>query len=340
MFALSNEAFASQLLKKIKSLGSISLEDYIAQCAKHYYNKADPFGTKGDFTTAPEISQMFGELIGLFFSQYWQQNKKNSILVELGGGRGTLMSDLWRAAKVIDGFVNSNEICFVEQSELLKNKQRENMPNAHFVESFDDIPKQKPLFLIANEFFDALPICQFVSTNEGWKERLVTVKNNKLGFKLSNKITEMPKAPLGTIAETCPSGENIVKQIASHIAKWGGVGVIIDYGTDKEDYFGDSLQAISHHKFHPIFENPGAADLTAHVRFGRLASIANAANCEVPKIQTQKNFLEGLGIKKRAEMLANNADVKEQQNIAAALKRLTAPSQMGELFKVMLILPK
>ena len=334
--------FVEKLFALIKASPkqSISLSDYMALCAKHYYNHKDPFGTHGDFTTAPEVSQMFGELIGLFFAQHWIAEQQDSILVELGGGRGTLMSDALRATKVVAGFNQAMKVYFVEQSDLLKDKQKQNNPEAHFVERISDIHEEKPLYLIANEFFDALPICQFERTAKGWQERRIALKDNKLVWKLppSQKDTDFPaSAEIGAVAENSKASESLIKDIAKHIQRCGGLALIIDYGDDSQPTLGDTLQAVKRHKFHPLFESPGEADITAHVRFARLAELAKAQGAHVFELQTQKTFLESLGIKKRAEMLAARAPLAEQQNISAALKRLTAPAQMGGLFKVMIM---
>lgn len=317
--------------------GALSFADYMALCADFYYNHKDPFGAEGDFTTASEISQMFGELIGLLFASQWQQNKTASMLVELGGGRGTLMSDIVRAGKVVDGF-DAHPIYFMEQSALMKEKQKQNVPHASFIDALSDLPADKTCFLIANEFLDALPIRQFERTAEGWQERLVAYREDKFGWQLSKKThPELPHRTKGAIAETCAASEAMVKNIATLIKRNGGMALIIDYGSDEEEYFGDTLQAVRRHQFVPLFAFPGRADLTAHLRFARLASVATLAGAKVAPLQTQKAFLESLGIQQRAETLAANATLDEQQNISAALQRLTAPSQMGGLFKVMVI---
>jgi NADH dehydrogenase [ubiquinone] 1 alpha subcomplex assembly factor 7 len=264
--------------------------------------------------------------------------KENSVLVELGGGRGTLMNDLLRAAKIVEGFMPAQEIYFVERSALLKNKQKQNVPNANFVETVAHVPAGKPLYLVANEFLDALPLRQFMRTAKGWQERLVGLEKNKLTWQLGDKINAtLPKAPIGTVAEICPAAEDTIREIAARIKQDGGLAVLIDYGTQEESALGDTLQAVKRHQFHAIFDEPGQADITAHVRFAKLKEIAEAEGAKVLPLQTQKAFLEGLGIKQRAESLAAHANIEEQQNISAALKRLTAPAQMGELFKVMMI---
>ncbi len=322
------------LRQKIAHSGPISLANYMAETTRHYYATRDPFGTAGDFTTAPEISQMFGEMIGLWCAQIWQQNERpKSALAELGPGRGTLMDDLLRAASVIEGFVEAQTIYLIEQSPQLKEMQKKKIPQALSLNQFSDLPSSF-LLLVANEFFDALPIRQFERTEQGWRERCVGLEQDQFVLTLSQTAPDiqLDDAPIGTIAEICPQGERLITEIADHIHQNGGAALIIDYGSD-QTIFCDSLQAVQHHQFCSVLK-AGEADITAHVRFSRLAQIAEAHHMKVDVI-TQAEFLQSLGITTRAAKLAEKASPQDQQDIQMALKRLIDPEQMGSLFKVM-----
>ena len=329
-------ALADRLRDKIKRDKAISLPFFMSSAQKYYYNQRDPFGAKGDFITAPEISQMFGELIGLYLADIWSYNPQPFQLVELGAGRGTLMSDLLRAVSIVKHFKEQAEIMLLEQSALLKDCQKKAVPEAHFISDLNQL-KPKPLYLIANEFFDALPIRQFEMTPKGWYERQIGLDGEDFIWQIGKKADiDLPEGRIGAIAEICPQAESMIGQIASHIHRFGGKAIIIDYGGE-EDYLGDSLQAIYRHAHHPLFEKIGEADITAHLRFKKLISIAKSQGLTDIQLMTQKQFLENLGIQQRAIQLASIADIEEQNNIAAGVKRLTAPSQMGTLFKVMIL---
>jgi len=325
-------------MQYIRAQGMITLADYMQRCAKHYYATRNPFGKTGDFITAPEISQMFGELIGIWVAQQWSRHPVPSNLVELGAGRGTLMQDLLRAAATLEGFVAAQRVIFVEHSLALRKQQKQAVPSAHFIERLEELPRQ-PLYLIANEFFDALPIRQFEMTRQGWRERCIAYQHGQLVWQFGERAKlDLPHAVLGTIAEICPQAETLIAQIATHIQQYGGAAIIIDYGSER-DYLGDSLQAVRQHDYHPVLEKAGEADLSAHVRFARLREIATRHHLYVPPLLTQKEFLEGLGIQARAEKLIAHASQEDQQEIRASLHRLTAPEAMGSLFKTMILLP-
>ncbi len=318
----------------IAQSGAISLADYMSEAVKQYYADRDPFGSEGDFITAPEVSQMFGEMIGIWCAQMWQKHRqRDSILAELGPGRGTLMKDILRAGAVVPDFVESQRVYLVEQSTRLKEMQKKALPESRIVDQFSDVPSGF-LLLVANEFFDALPIRQFRRTEQGWREVCITLRDGQFAFTLSETDPDIALAPqpVGAIAEICPQGEKLIAEIADHIKQHGGAALIIDYGAD-QTIFGDTLQAVRGHQFCSVLK-AGDADITAHVRFGRLAEIAKAHHLS-PRIITQGEFLQRQGICARAAQLAKNADEAAQHEIQTALARLIAPDQMGELFKVM-----
>ena len=334
------------LLARIADSGPMSLADYMATCLMHpvlgYYTTRDPFGAAGDFTTAPEISQMFGELIGLTLAQAWMdQGQPAFTLAELGPGRGTLMADVLRATKAVPGFADALSVHLVETSKPLRQVQATLVPFAVFHDSIETLP-DAPLFLVANEFFDALPIRQFQRDGRGWRERVVGAVDGELVMGLS------PSAPLselahrlqdtkdGDIVEVCPALPPIVGGIAQRIAAHGGAAVIIDYGDWNS--LGDTFQAVhAHQKVDPL-ATPGRADLTAHVDFAAIA--AACAPLAHSDMTEQGVFLERLGITQRAQALAAKIGEDALRAHIAAHRRLTAPDQMGHLFKVIGLTPK
>ncbi len=278
-------ALADVLIRRIAVTGPITLAEFMAEALSHpqhgYYSTRDPFGSAGDFTTAPEISQMFGELLGLWLAQSWldQGAPARFTLAELGPGRGTLMADMLRATARVPGFLHAADVHLVETSPTLRAKQRE-MLAGHDIAWLDrasDLPGT-PLFLLANEFFDALPIRQFVRDAKGWRERQVGVNDGRLVFGLS---TPAPIAALhhrlddtrpGDIVETCQAATAIASEIGQRIARYGGAALIADYGGWRS--LGDTFQALRHHRPEDPLSNPGQADLTAHVDFQALAIAA------------------------------------------------------------------
>ncbi|HRE59913.1 MAG TPA: SAM-dependent methyltransferase [Micropepsaceae bacterium] len=316
---------------------------------KGYYIKQDPLGKAGDFITAPEISQMFGELIGVCFADYWQRTGAPAPirLVELGPGRGTLMADMIRAMRVLPQMREALSVHLVETSPALRERQRASLDacgqQATWHNSFDQVPDDAPLFLVANEFFDALPVTQFAC--HAGKFHLRTIANDGPGrfrFALSAAMkvpqellpAQMPQD--GDILETCPPACAITGEIARRIAKSGGIALIIDYGHEGPA-FGDTLQAVRQHQFAPVLETPGDADLTAHVDFTPLKSEAQRHGCIALGTVTQGKFLRDLGLEARAARLAQ-AHPESAQDIAAARSRLMDDNEMGRLFKVMAII--
>ncbi|MFT5270045.1 MAG: NADH dehydrogenase [ubiquinone] 1 alpha subcomplex assembly factor 7 [bacterium] len=334
-------ALGDLLISRIAKTGPMALSDYMAECLLHpkhgYYATRDPLGQAGDFVTAPEISQMFGELLGLSLAQAWMdQGQPDSIvLAELGPGRGTLMADVLRATKRVSGFHAALSVHFVEASPVLRAKQAEVVPNATWHDGVSTLP-EAPLYLIANEFFDALPIRQFTRDPNGWREHMVGLTDEALTLGLSAPAPiealehRMADTKHGDVVEVCPALAGITAQIGQRIADHGGAGLIIDYGDWHS--LGDTLQALADHKAADPFAAPGAADLTAHVDFEVIAQAATPA--AFTRVSSQGVFLERLGITQRAQTLAQNMTGDALNQHIAAHRRLTHPAEMGDLFKV------
>lgn len=337
---------ADLLIARITRTGPISLADYMADCLMHpahgYYTTRDPLGAGGDFITAPEISQMFGELIGLCLAQAWlDQGRPAPItLAELGPGRGTLMADALRATQAVQGFHAALTVHFVETSPTLRKAQAQAVPQAVWHDRIDTLPDQ-PLFLVANEFFDALPIRQFVRAGDGWRERMVSARDGTLALGLS------PAAPVaaaahrlddtqeGDVIEICPALAGITQAIGARIGTHGGAALIIDYGDWQS--LGDTLQALRGHDHADPLAAPGTCDLTAHVDFAAIADHASPA--KFTRLSTQGVFLERLGITQRAQTLAQVLQGEALESHIKAHRRLTHPAEMGDLFKVMGLYP-
>jgi len=342
-------ALATLLARRIAATGPISVAEFMAECLLHpehgYYSTRDPFGAAGDFTTAPEISQMFGELLGLWLAQVWidQGAPKPFVLAEPGPGRGTLMADMLRAAAGVPGFRDAVQVHLVEASQTLRAVQRRTLAEYDITwrESVGALP-EAPLFLVANEFFDALPIRQFQRDPSGWRERQIGLVNGALAFGLAAPV---PLAELdhrladtrpGDIVEWRPAAGPILQDIARRIAAHGGAALILDYGGWRS--LGDTLQAVRCHTPEPPLAHPGAADLTAHVDFESLAGAAEAV--ETHRLTPQGVFLERLGITQRAQALAHRLKGSALDSHVAAHRRLTHPQEMGTLFKTLALTPK
>ncbi len=316
-------------------------------CLSHprhgYYTTGRPIGAEGDFITAPEISQMFGELIGFFIVNLWQQmgQPTSFTLLELGPGRGTLMQDALRAASKADGFENALHLQLFESNALLKGEQEKRLgAYSPYWASEIDVVSDDPIFVIANEFFDALPIRQFVKTDDGWHERLVGLNGDVRSFGLSpTPIAESAAPPevhgayAGEILELGTAGVDAMQRLARKVALQGGAILAIDYGYPLTQT-GETLQAVKSHAFADPLEEPGAADLSAHVNFGVLGEAAKATGLAVAPLANQGEWLLKLGIGQRAKALAKS-NPAEAANIARAIERLTSPEQMGTLFKVL-----
>ena len=307
--------FERALRERIASDGPISLEAYMEACNAYYYATRDPLGQAGDFTTAPEISQMFGELAGACLADCWARAGKpaGAVYAELGPGRGTLAAD---ALRVLGRAGLDPPVHLVETSPLLRKAQLQAVPAARFHHSLDDLPRA-PLLLVANEFLDALPIRQFA----GGVERRVAVAGGGLAFDRD-----------GEIVESSPARDGAVAAIARRLTEHGGVALIVDYG-HAHSAPGDTLQAVRRHRFAPVLAAPGEQDLTAHVDFEAVARAAAAAGAAVTKVVAQGRWLERLGIAARGRVLAD-ACPERAMEISAAHQRLCDPAQMGEMFKV------
>ncbi|WP_421759226.1 class I SAM-dependent methyltransferase [Devosia sp.] len=330
---------------QIRANGPISLATYMGLALTHpragYYTGTDPLGAKGDFITAPEISQMFGEFIGFYIVNLWQQlgEPKSFTLLELGPGRGTLMQDALRVAAKAEGFIDALHLQLFETNPALKAQQAERLGqfNPYWATEIDAVAED-PLFVVANEFFDALPIRQFVKGTNGWHERLIGLRDGKRAFGLSP--TPIPEAalppalhdsPEGAVYEVSLASADAMQRLGKRISELGGGLLAIDYGY-AETQAGETLQAIRRHAFADPLETPGEIDLSAHVDFGALATVATGLGLK-PALTTQRDFLARLGIVERASALAK-ANPAQVDTIAAALRRLTDVSEMGTLFKV------
>ncbi|MGG7564824.1 class I SAM-dependent methyltransferase [Rhodovulum sp. DZ06] len=331
------------LLRRIEQSGPMPLSEYMALCLGHpehgYYTSRDPLGAAGDFTTAPEISQMFGELLGLWLAQAWMdQGAPRGVYAELGPGRGTLSADALRAASRVPGLAEAlGRPQLVDISPVLRARQAEALAgrDPEWRDRVEDLP-DGPLFLLANEFFDALPIRQYQKRGGRWRERVVTAKDGKLALALGPlaKADDLPAhAPEGALREHSPACEAVAAQIGARLAAHGGAALIVDYGYPAQPLSGgDTFQAMRGHAYTDPYEAPGEADLTAHVDFAAIAKAAEAAGAKAWPLMTQGALLETLGITARAQALAARGDAEA---VAAAHRRLCHPEEMGTLFKAL-----
>jgi len=339
------------VINRIQDEGPITIDTYMAEClfqqGRGYYDTRNPLGAKGDFITAPEISQMFGECLGLALAHSWRDRNSPDpfLLMEAGPGRGTLMLDMLRATANISGFRDAMQLLLLEESSKLKKIQKEALQGhrAGWTNSVDGLPGDAPLFLIANEFLDALPVRQFLRHGKGWKERKVDVSNGSLKFVLRKPSAR--RALPGDRASGTPDGQmfelgtdatRFIRKISQRIARCGGVAILIDYG----DWCscGDTLQAVRNHRPVPVLAHPGEADLTAHVDFGAIAAEAtDVLGIRVTGMTSQGALLERLGINERAERLAQGLEGRALWIHATAHRRLTHPTEMGTLFKAIAI---
>lgn len=321
--------------------GPMTVEQYMKLCLSYYYRTRDPLGYQGDFVTSPEISQMFGELIGLWVAQIWLDMGSPSSInwVELGPGRGTLTCDALRAIRKVPRFLDKLSIHLVETSPVLREKQESVLEDysVQWHEGLENLP-QGITFFIANEFFDALPIRQYVKEQNDWYERLVGLRGEKFVFGLSPEpVSDIDfQAESGAVFEIPETGQRYMGTLAEHIARNEGAILTIDYG-----YWGpssgDTLQALYKHKFISPLEKCGEADLTSHVDFHALAQEGWKRELSVHSLSTQREFLISLGIEMRAEILSRNAEPAVAREIEKSLKRLTEKGRtgMGDLFKVL-----
>lgn len=347
------ESLTDKIARRIRAEGPLSLAAFMAMALHDpeagYYATREPLGRAGDFITAPEISQIFGELIGLWFADQWQRiGRPDPVdLVELGPGRGTLMADLLRAAASVPDFRRALRVWLVEASPVLCEEQTRRLGDAapRFVANFGEIPAG-PLFLLANEFLDALPVRQLVRGATHWAERLVALDgDSRLVF------TEGPESPAaallvpealrqsapGTVVEICPAAAALVWAVAERLATAPGAALFVDYG-----YFpsapGPTMMAIRAHRSADPLDRPGSADLSAHVDFAAIAAAARAAGAVVYGPVPQGQYLSALGAQTRLEVLLRIAPPERREALVSGLRRLIDPGQMGNLFKAIAVL--
>ena len=341
---------AQVIAAQIAASGPMRLDEYMRLCLLHprhgYYATRDPFGAAGDFTTAPEISQMFGEMIGLALAQSWldQGSPAPFTLAEIGPGRGTLMADILRAIRIVPGMAEAAEVTLIEASPHLRQVQRDRLGAVRHLDSVSYLP-ESALFMVANEFFDALPIRQFTRRETGdgpaWAETMVGLSPE--GALCAGLAPPGPLAaldhrqdvPEGGVVEICPTAAPIMGEIAGRIRRHGGLALIVDYGDWQS--LGDTFQAIGNHTWTDPFAAPGEADLTAHVDFAALAAASQAGGPGIRAAWTSQGaLLTALGIAARAAQLAAHPKAQANDPLAAA-RRLTDPAEMGTLFKALAI---
>jgi SAM-dependent MidA family methyltransferase len=309
----------------------------MAEANADYYATRDPLGVAGDFTTAPEISQMFGEMIGLFLADAWlRAGRPEAAYVELGPGRGTLATDALRAMRSA-GLVP--DVHLVETSPVLRAAQAERLPQARWHDDLSTLPADKPLLLVANEFFDALPARQLIRGRSGWHERLIGHDGTRFVPGAGPAVPDaaipshLGSAPEGTILETSPASLAIVRDLAQRLAAKGAVGLIIDYGHDRTSA-GETLQAVKAHEYADPWAAPGDSDLTVHVDFEALGAAAAESGVTLSGPAAQGDFLLRLGIDTRLAALSRGAPARAEE-FRAARDRLVSPDQMGTLFRVL-----
>ncbi|MES2729789.1 MAG: SAM-dependent methyltransferase [Pseudomonadota bacterium] len=331
--------------REIAANGPVTIARYMDVCLAHpkhgYYMTRDPLGAAGDFTTAPEISQMFGEIVGAWLVDAWDRigRPPRFTLLECGPGRGTLMADILRVGALRPDFLNGADIVLLETSPVLQNIQSKTLdtyPHRHATALQDAIAPDLPILLVGNEFFDALPIHQYVRDSHGWRERLVGLDtSDRLVFGLGNMPVDLPQQGPLHFYEASPVSRALLKQVCAAIKDQGGAAIFIDYGSDDTADTGDTLQAVRQHRKSDPLRACGEADVTAHVDFAALRDVVIQAGL-IPTITTQSSFLQQNGLAARQAVLA-----RKSQDIAAKIQgevdRLTHPDHMGTLFKVLIV---
>jgi NADH dehydrogenase [ubiquinone] 1 alpha subcomplex assembly factor 7 len=334
----ADESLTAIFRRLIANYGPISLQQYMGESNARYYAGKDPLGTAGDFVTAPEISQMFGELLGLWLTDMWARAGAPAQVhyVELGPGRGTLARDALRVMKR-QGL--KPEVHLVEGSTALRAVQARAVPHAQWHDDMASLPADGALLLVGNEFLDALPVRQLVKTPQGWRERMVDWQDDRFVPVVGDRPmdaavpAERAEAPDQTLIETCPGAATVVDEIAGRLARQGGAALLVDYGFVAAQT-GSTLQAVRAHEKVDPFAHPGEADLTCLVDFAAMAEVAAAGGARHLGTTTQGAFLRALGIEMRAAQLAGVAP-QQSSAINAARDRLIDGGQMGDLFKVM-----
>ena len=329
----------------IAQAGPVDVGTFMAIALGHpdggYYMKGDPLGAAGDFTTAPEISQMFGEMIGAWCADIWRKlgAPQRFILAECGPGRGTLMADALRVTAKVPGFHAAMELNLVEMSPALKEKQSHALASYAPIwrETLDELPTDAPLILIGNEFLDALPVRQAIKTATGWNERVIGLDDaGNFAFFTGGPLALDIVGSEGDIFEFPPARDAFVDGVCHRLGQQTGAALFLDYGHEKTAV-GDTLQAMRDHDYVSVLSEPGTADITSHVDFNAIFRIARRANLAVSGPVGQGVFLQRLGIGLRAAMLKKTAEPEQAQAIDSALSRLTADEEMGKLFKAIAI---
>lgn len=343
-----------RIRRQITLDGPLTISDYMTICLSDpqagYYTTATPFGREGDFITAPDVSQMFGELIGIWCVAMWRNigAPKRFALVEMGPGRGTLMADILRTAALDDGFVKAVDVRLLEISGRLRQQQKQVL-KAHEgrIGWIDDLAAlgKVPTIFIGNEFLDALPFRQYVKMGANWHERMVGLQEGKLAylagaglFPLSHLPSDHAAQPEGAIFEVAPAREVIVIKTGDHIRQFGGAGLLIDYG-HLTSGFGDTFQAVTRHQFGDVLEKPGEVDLTSHVDFAALGRAVLPIDGVKSAATSQAGFLLAMGLLERAGLLGSGKGERQQEALRSEVERLAGPNEMGELFKVMMLAP-
>ena len=344
---MSGPSISDVLGKRITRDGPISVAKYMEAVAKVYYAGGNVFGKNGDFVTAPEVSQIFGELIGIWCVTAWQAlgQPRNLNLIECGPGRGTLIADALRAIKeVAPSFLESASVHLVERSQSLR-KQQEKLLEIYNIEWHKDFStlRNGQVIIIGNEFLDALPTRQFEKTNLGWCERLVNYKHKEFSYCLDSNPTKMidetyDDACLGSIIEYSEAVEDFIRQMAQLCMDEHGVGLMIDYGHIQSG-IGETLQALRNHAYHPILKEPGTADITAHVDFALVEQAARSMGVEIWGPLEQGLWLTRIGANVRQTQLCAGKSTEDIKAIRSGVRRLVEPSSMGSLFKVIAFAP-
>lgn len=336
---------ANLLRDRIRASGPVPVDEYMETALAHpeygYYRSAAAIGREGDFVTSPEISQMFGELVSMWLADLWQRagSPNPVLLVELGPGRGTMMADMLRAARSVRGFHEALRPMLVEIHPGLRARQEALLAgeNADWYATLDEVPQGMAL-LVANEFFDALPIRQYVMGGSGWRERLVGLdKADQFCFMEGKQVNDaakhLPEARVGAIVERCPVAEQTVRRIATRLKNCGGAALLVDFGYANPDAIGDTLQAVQRHAYAHALAQPGQSDLSAHVNFAALAQVAEEEGALASPVVPQGAFLERLGLGARMKALALGKPESARRSLEA--DRLRLAESMGRVFKVM-----
>jgi NADH dehydrogenase [ubiquinone] 1 alpha subcomplex assembly factor 7 len=330
---------SERLAQAIADTGPISVAKFMAAANTHYYATRDPLGAAGDFVTAPEISQIFGELAGLWLADQWlRAGRPPAHYVELGPGRGTLAVDALRAMATV-GCVP--QVHLVETSPVLRACQAERLPQAQWHSDVGSLPTDAPLMIVANEFFDALPIQQMIRTERSWCQRMVDRQDGRFVVSVGRAVPlevipeTLRESPIHSIIETCPDAVDVMRQLAQRIGEQSGAFLIIDYGYEGP-VVGETLQSVERHAYANPFDHPGERDLTAHVDFLTLSAMAELCGVAVHGPVDQGLWLGRLGLHERAAALSLAEPARENE-LNDAARRLSAPEEMGRLFQVMAI---